>query len=253
MFYITCAVDSFVLFFSPLVSAGGNLPRGIVTATTVPKGSTFTSSSLPNTSKQAKPNQTHTKSAVESLPKVPATNATPVLSSTNKHTSPVISNSTHSTRTSLSNSDKTAVDSSPPLLHTSSSENTDLINETVASSVSSSLPASANPTSVALSSHRSQLVDAHSLLQQQGAGTDNSSVTNSAVPLISQLSPELLAQVSSFLNVPGQTSSSPAVSESVSTCKESNVSEDTIQGRAFPLYILSWCVKQHEVYILFSD
>ena len=52
-----------------------------------------------------------------------------------------------------------------------------------------------------------------------------------AIPLIP---PELLAQVSSFLNVPGQAASQPDASESVavvSTSNEISASESTLQGK----------------------
>ena len=234
-----------LLDLSLLVSAGGNIPRGIVTATTVPKGSSFTSSPLPNTlqqqlQQQSKPNQTHTKSITGTPSKLPTANATtPVLPSTNEHASPVIPNCTSKTHTaSLSNPDKTADDSTSPLSQTASSDNksgSKAETAAVSSAGSLSLTTSANPTPVTAASLASQLLDAHSLLQQQGAGTANStsSMANSAaaIPLIP---PELLAQVSSFLNVPGQAASQPDASESVavvSTSNEISASESTLQGK----------------------
>lgn len=210
-----------LLIPSLAVSASGNIPCGIVTATTVPKGSSFTSSPLPNTlqqqlqpqqQKHAKTNQTHTKSSTDTPPKVPTANTTP---STNEHASPVITNcskspNTHNTAT-LSSPDKTTVESPSPLSQTTNSDGSKPLTAVVSSAPSSSstLTTSANATPVTASSLASQLLDAHSLLQQQGAGTTNSSstaVTNSTttIPLIS---PELLAQVSSFLNVPGHNAS----------------------------------------------
>ena len=226
-----------ILVLSLSVSSGGNIPRGIVTATTVPKGSSFTSSPLPNTlqqqlQQQSKTNQTHAKSVTGSPSKLPTANATP---STNEHASPVITNCMKSSNThtaTLSNPDKTAVESPSPLSQTTNSDGSKA-GTAVVSSTSSSTPTttSVNPTPVTASSLASQLLDAHSLLQQQGAGTANSSSTMANSAPMSLISPELLAQVSSFLNVPGQNTSLTDASESVAGVSASAASESADQGK----------------------
>ena len=218
------------------------MPRGIVTATTVPKGSSFTSSPLPNTLQQqlqqAKPNQPSkqsSKSATDIPSKLPKTNATP---SGGEDAAPT-SNCVSDAPTSPSNPatlDKPDVDSSVLSSTTSSGNPASKSEASIATASLSSSSSSAHPTTeIAASSLASQLLDAHSLLQQQGAGssTSPSRIGNSTVPLIP---PELLAQVSSFLNLPSQTTPLPAASKSaavsVSASKEINagVSEPSSPG-----------------------
>lgn len=229
------------------MNTGGNLPRGIVTATTVPKGSSFTSSPLPSTLQQqlqqAKPSQAPiqpaAKSATDSPPKLPKTNATPSVPPSSEGSSSDVSNCTSSATVSLDNpaaQEKPANDTSSALLHSGTSEKSGFKSGPAVSTASlSSLTSSANPTAVTAASLTSQLMDAHSLLQQQGAGVvaSPSSVAGSTVPLIPQLSPELLAQVSSFLNLPGQTTPQ-SLSESAAGMSTSNAdASESALGTAY--------------------
>lgn len=221
------------------MNTSGNLPRGIVTATTVPKGSSFTSSPLPSTLQQqlqqAKPTQVPKQSAAKSAAdissKLPKTNTCPPGGNDDI---PNTSNCTSDAPALICNpttQDKTGVDSSAL---TSSGNPVSKSGASLVSTASiSSSSSSVHPTDVA-TSLASQLMDAHSLLQQQGAGasTSPSRIGNSTVPLIP---PELFAQVSSFLNLPSHTTPLPTGSKSAtgisaSTEINTSVSESASQG-----------------------
>ena len=216
------------------VNSGGNLPRGIVTATTVPKGSSFTSSPLPNTLQkqlqQAKPQapaQSAAKATTDMPSKLSKANSTPALSEDAPQSA---SNTTSNAPASPDNrgtQDKSDKDSSSALPPTTTSGNYHSKSGgfVVSTTSNSSLSSSSHHTEVTASSLTSQLLDAHSLLQQQGAGasTSPSRMTNSTLPLNPQ---ELLAQVSSFLNLPSQTTPLPAVSGSVASTSASKEMND---------------------------
>lgn len=201
------------------MNTGGNLPRGIVTATTVPKGSSFTSSPLPSTLhqqlQQAKPNQASKQSAAKSAADISSNLPKANISQAGgEGATPNCTSGAPALLCNPTTQDKTCVDSSVLSLTTSSGHHgsnsgASMVSTTAISSSSSS----AHPTDIAATSLASQLMDAHSLLQQQGTGasTSPSRIGNSTVPLIP---PELFAQVSSFLNLPSQTTPLPCRSKS---------------------------------------
>ena len=225
------------------MTTSGNLPRGIVTATTVPKGSSFTSSPLPSTLQQqlqqAKPNQgpkqPSAKSAADISSKLPKTNICPPGGNDDTQNTANCTSGAPALIGNPTTQDKT-VDSSALSLITSSGNPGSKSGASMVSTASiSSSSSSAHPTDVVATSLASQLMDAHSLLQQQGAGasTSPSRMGNSTVPLIPN---ELFAQVSSFLNLPSHNTtplpagSKSATGMSASTEINTGVSEPASSG-----------------------
>lgn len=213
-------------------NSSGSLPRGIVTATTVPKGSSFTSSPLPSTLQQqlqqTKHSQAPAQSTAKSIPqKSSKTKATPLQSEGGTPSVPNCSSNAPTTLESPETQDKPTTDCSSSALSQT----------TVVSTASLSSSSSVLSPEVAAPNFASQLMDAHSLLQQQGAGssTSPSRVANSTLPLIPQ---ELLAQVSSFLNLPSQTTPLSESAAGVSVSKEINSgsSEPTTLGKILFLF-----------------
>ena len=189
---------SILLFFSVIGST--SVPRGIVTATTVPKGSPLTSNLAAALQQQQQLKQQHVNPSPRTVPSQLKPTPTSIPSSHTDHSS----NST-SDQGSLasSSSQQSAPDSALPESITPPPTSSSAPIATLPSQspqISPSLLAQATTLS-------SQLLAANSLLQHRNAtGGENSlSPTTAITP---QISPELLTQVSSYLNIPN-----PAVSK----------------------------------------
>ena len=231
------------------MNSGGSLPRGIVTATTVPKGSSFTSSPLPNTLQQQAPTQSAAKATTDIPSKLPKANSTPALNEGALQSASNCTPSSPATHDNPRTQDKSDKESSSAVLPTTTSETSHSKSggSVVSTTSNSSLSSSSPNVEVTASSLASQLLDAHSLLQQQGAGasTSPSRINNSTLPLNPQ---ELLAQVSSFLNLPGQTTPLPMVSGSAANMSSSKEMNDGVSEPS-TLGMLYTCVSLYETYI----
>ena len=188
-------------FFSVIGSP--SVPRGIVTATTVPKGSPLTSNLAAALQQQQQLKQQQVNPSPRTVPSQLKPTPTSIPSSHTDHSSNSTSANTDQGSLASSSSQQSAPDSALPESITPPPTSSSAPVATLPSQspqISPSLLAQATTLS-------SQLLAANSLLQHRNAaGGENSlSPTTAITP---QISPELLTQVSSYLNIPN-----PAVSK----------------------------------------